>query len=103
MSVYVIVSYDIADPKGFEGYVPGVMPLLQKHGAEILVADHEAKAVEGRASSAHVVLRFASEDAARNFYNDPAYAPVKQIRLNSTKNGTLVIAKEFTPPRVAGQ
>jgi uncharacterized protein (DUF1330 family) len=47
MSVYVIASYDIVDPKGYEGYVPGVMPLLQKHGAEVLAADYEAKALEG--------------------------------------------------------
>ncbi len=32
MPAYVICSYDIADPKGYEAYVPGVMPLLQKHG-----------------------------------------------------------------------
>ena len=42
MSAYVIGSYDIVDTKAYEGYVPGVVPLLAKHGAEILVADYEA-------------------------------------------------------------
>jgi uncharacterized protein (DUF1330 family) len=32
MAVYLIVGYDITDPKGYEGYVPGVVPLLQKRG-----------------------------------------------------------------------
>ena len=98
MSVYVIVSYDIVDPKGYEDYVPGVVPLLQKHGCEVLVADYEAEALEGRATGVHVVLKFKSEEAARTWYNDPAYGPVKQIRLNSTKNGSLVLAKEFVAP-----
>jgi Domain of unknown function (DUF1330) len=60
MSVYVIAAYDIVNPKGYEGYVPGVAPLLQKHGAEILAADYEAKALEGRASGVNVLLKFAS-------------------------------------------
>lgn len=98
MSVYVIVSYDITDPKAFEGYPPGVMPLLQKHKAEVLVGDFEAKPLEGRTAGVHVVLKFSSEEAARNWYNDPDYAPLKQIRLNSTKNGSAVIAKEFQAP-----
>ena len=98
MSVYLIASYDIVDPKGYESYVPGVLPLLQKHGAEILVADYAAEALEGRAQGVNVVLKFESEEAARNWYNDPAYGPVKQIRLNSTKDGSIVMAKEFKMP-----
>ena len=98
MSVYVIARYDIAAPKEYEGYVPGVLPLLQKHGAEILVADYEAKGLEGRPSGVNVVLKFESEEAARNWYDDPAYGPVKQIRLNATKNGVVVLAKQFVMP-----
>jgi len=98
MSVYIIVTYDIVDPKGYEPYVPSVVPLLQKHGAQILAADYQAEALEGRAPGVNVLLKFDSEEAARNWYNDPAYEPVKQIRLNATKNGTVVLAKEFIPP-----
>ncbi|HLV96055.1 MAG TPA: DUF1330 domain-containing protein [Candidatus Acidoferrales bacterium] len=98
MSVYVIAEYDIADAKGYEGYVAAVVPLLQKHGAEILVADREAAALEGRPPRVTIVLRFDSEQAARHWYNDPDYGPVKQIRMNSTKNGTIVLAKEFKMP-----
>ena len=101
MSVYVIATYDISDSKGYEGYVPGVLPLLQKHGAEILVADYEAEALEGRAAGVNVVLKFDSEEAARNWYNDADYGPVKQIRLNSTKNGSVVLAKEFEMPSIS--
>ena len=98
MSVYIIASYDIADPKLFEGYFPGVVPLLQKHGAEILVADLEAKTLEGESRGANIVVRFESEEAAMNWYNDPDYGPVKQLRIDSTKNGTLALAKQFVPP-----
>ena len=98
MSVYVIVSYDIADPKAFEPYVPGVFPLLQKHGAEILVGDFGAKAIEGEKRGAYVVLRFESEEAAMNWYNDPDYEPIKKIRFDSTVNGTMVLSHQFEMP-----
>lgn len=100
MSVYIIVSYDIEDPKGYEGYVPGVGPLLQKHNAEILVADYEAKSIEGKARGANAVLRFESEEAVMNFYNDPEYQPLKKLRLDSTKNGAIILAKPYVPPSV---
>ena len=98
MSVYIIASYDIEDPSVYEGYVPGVLPLLQKHGVEVLVADYEAKTLEGQGRGVNVVLKFESEEAAMNWYNDPDYEPVKRIRLDSTKNGTVVLAKQFVPP-----
>jgi uncharacterized protein (DUF1330 family) len=98
MAVYVIGSYDITDPKGFESYAPGVLPLLQKHGAEILAADFESETLEGQPRKVNVVVKFPSAEAARNWYNDPAYGPVKQIRLDSTQGGTIVMAKEFEAP-----
>jgi uncharacterized protein (DUF1330 family) len=98
MSVYFILSYDIENPQGYEGYVPGVIPLLQKHNAEILVADYEAKSIEGEARGVNVVLRFETEEAAMNMYNDPAYQPLKKLRLDSTCNGTSLLAKQFVFP-----
>jgi uncharacterized protein (DUF1330 family) len=98
MTAYIIASYDIVDPKGYEGYVPGVVPLLAKHGAEILAAEYDARALEGEKRNVYVVLRFESEAAALDWYNDPAYQPIKKIRLGSCTNSNLVLAKQFVPP-----
>ncbi len=98
MTAYIIGSYDIVDPKGYEGYVPGVLPLLEKHGAEILVAEFDAHLLEGNRRSVYCVLRFESEEAALSWYNDPAYEPVKKIRLSSSDNKNMVLAKQFVPP-----
>ena len=98
MAVYFIASYDVDDPEGYKAYVRGLVPLLEKHGAEILVADYEPKPIEGQARGVNVVLRFESEEAALNWYNDPDYGPVKQIRLASTSNGTIILAKQFVQP-----
>ncbi len=98
MSAYLIASYDIEDPETYESYVPAVVPLLEKHGAEILVADYDAKPIEGDGRGVNIVLKFDSEAAALNWYNDPDYQQVKQIRLDSTKNGSLILARHFVAP-----
>jgi uncharacterized protein (DUF1330 family) len=98
VSAYILVSYDIRDAEGFEGYVPGVLPLLERHGAEILVADFDVKPIEGNKHGVYVVLRFESEDAALAWYNDSAYEPVRKIRLTSCDNNHIVLAKAFAPP-----
>ena len=98
MSAYIVATYDIVDQEGYGPYVPGVIPLLQKHDAEILVADYEPQVLEGDARGVVVVLRFESEEAATNWYNDPEYEPVRRIRLDSTSNGSVFLAKQFVPP-----
>lgn len=98
MSTYVIVSYDVVDPEGFEAYVPGVLPLLEKHGAEVVVADFEAHTLEGPERSVEVVLRFPSEEAAMAWYEDPEYEPLKQLRFDTCAENRLVIAREFVAP-----
>ena len=45
-----------------------------------------------------MVLRFASDEAARAWYSDPDYAPVRDIRHTSCSNNSLVIAQPFDPP-----
>jgi len=98
MSAYVIVSYDITDPQAFAPYVAGVMPLIARHGGEVVVADDAATTLEGAPRHMEVVLRFPDRAAAQAWYEDPDYAPVRQIRLNATTHERLVIAAAFTPP-----
>ena len=98
LAAYFVALYDIKDEKGYEPYVPGVIPLLQKHGAEVLVADYAPRSIEGESRGVVVVLRFDSEEAAMKWYDDPAYEPVRKIRLDSTANGFVFLTKEFVPP-----
>ena len=95
MAVYVIISYDIDDLRAYRPYIPGITRHLRKHGAEMVVADYDAKSIEGQVRGVNIVLRFESEEAATNCYDDPNYVPLKKIRLASTSNGTILMAKQF--------
>ena len=101
MSVYILAIYDIVDPDAYAPYVPGVVPLLAKHGAEILVAEYDAQTLEGAAGGTYVVLRFETEAAAMAWYDDPEYQPIKKIRMNASSNGRLALARAFVPPEAA--
>ena len=65
------LTFDVADWSDYEGYVPGMMPILQKYHPEILVADYACKALEGESRGVNVVIKFESEEALMAFYNDP--------------------------------
>lgn len=96
MAVYYINSYDIVDEQEFQKYPPLIRPLLIKYGAEVIASDTQAICLEGIARKMNAIIKFPSEEAALNCYNDPEYQPIKQIRINSTKNSTMVLVKEFT-------
>lgn len=95
MAVYYINSYDIVDVEEFKKYPPKVRPLLMKYGAEVIASDTQAICLEGTARTMNAIIKFPSEEAALNCYNDPEYIPIKQIRINSTRNCTMLLVKEF--------
>lgn len=95
MAVYFMNSYDIVDEQEFSKYAPLVIPLLKKYGAEVVAADTEGIAIEGKPRKMNAIIRFPSVDAALKCYQDPEYQPMKAIRTGSTTNSTLVLVKEF--------
>ena len=95
MAVYYINSYDIENMEEYKEYGPKVYPLLIKYGAEVLASDTEGISIEGKARTMNAIIKFPSREAALNCYNDPEYKEIKKIRINSTKNCTMVLVKEF--------
>lgn len=98
MSVYVIAIYDIKDQESYNKYLRGVGEVVEKHNGDLLVADFDARRLEGEKRDVYVVLRFESEDAAMGWYDDPAYKPLRDIRLSATENVSTVLAKQVEQP-----
>jgi uncharacterized protein (DUF1330 family) len=95
MSVFLINSYDINDPEEFKKYGPAALPLIHRHGGEVLASDVQGEAVEGKPRTMNAIIRFPSREAVWQCYHDPDYEAVKQIRHRSTSNTTMVIVKPF--------
>ncbi len=95
-AVYFVATYDIADWDRYErDYVPGVVATLAATGGEVVVASGSTRPLEGPARGYTVVFRFPSKVAFSNWYDGDAYAPLRQLRLETTTNGTAVLATEF--------
>ncbi len=100
MSAYYILTQTVSDPQKYaQEYIAKVTPFLAKYKAEVLVAELEAKPLQGDPAKGVVVLRFPSEQAIQNFVSDPDYQPIKKIRMSLTKNANAVMAPEFKMPR----
>ena len=103
MAAYFILTQTVTDQTAYsEQYIPGVLPFLAKYGAEVLVAAFATEALQGEPADGVVVLRFPSEQAIRDFLNDPDYRPLKDLRLRITTNASAVLAPEFEWPDSQG-
>ena len=100
MVAYFILTQTITDAEKYQKeYIPGVLPFLAKYQAEVLVADFNATPLQGEPAQGVVVLKFPSEQAIQDFLDDPAYKPVKDIRLAITTHASAVMAPAFKPPQ----
>jgi uncharacterized protein (DUF1330 family) len=99
MAAFFILTHTITDlDKYRKEYIPQVLPFIAKYGGEVVVASFDAEPLQGDPAKGVVVLRFPSEQAVRDFVNDPEYKPVKEIRLAITTNANAVLAPEFQMP-----
>jgi uncharacterized protein (DUF1330 family) len=94
MSAYLVANYELTRPEGYKAYVPSVIPTLQAHGAEILVADYESEPLEGAPGSITVVIRFESKVALSNWYRSAEYQKIIGLRTENSK-GMAVVVEEL--------
>jgi uncharacterized protein (DUF1330 family) len=87
MAGYIIANIDVKDAVAYEEYRAKVGGLIRKHGGEALVRGAESVVAEGNWKPKRlVVLRFPDMAAARAFYDDPEYQPLKELRLRVTQS-----------------
>jgi len=99
MAAYFILTHTITDIERYrEEYIPQVIPFITKYEGEVVVGSFDAEPLQGNPEKGVVVLRFPSEQAVRDFVNDPEYQPVKEIRQALTTNANAVLAPEFQMP-----
>ena len=99
MAAYFVLTQTVTDQRAYtEDYIPGVQPFLEKYGVEVLAFAFETERLEGNPADGVVVLRFPSEQAVRDFLNDPGYAPLKDLRFSITSNASAILVPEWVWP-----
>ena len=92
MAAFMIAFQKIDDPVFEDEYNAGAIPLVEKHGGEI-VALGQPIVLEGeeQLSDVAAIVRFPSVEAAKAFCSDPAYAPLIALRDRYSKTRMVAI------------
>jgi len=92
MAAYMIVNLRVTDPSSFKEFQERFPAVLEKYGGKYLSRGGKAERWEGSWEPSRVVIfEFPSMDHARQLYESEEYAPLKVIRMQSTKSDLIVV------------
>jgi uncharacterized protein (DUF1330 family) len=95
MAAYFIAQYVVNDPKLYREYQGGAGATIRDAGGEVVAFDVAAETVEGTSPGPQtVIVKFESKEAAKAWYQSPAYQAVVGKRLAATK-GFAVISQSM--------
>ena len=87
----MIAQLQIHDLEEYREYARQVAPTVAPFGGRLLVASDHADVLEGRQPYPRTVIgEFPTMEAARAWYESPAYDAIRHLRMAST-NGTVFL------------
>jgi uncharacterized protein (DUF1330 family) len=88
MTVYVIADIKVKDSAWIPEYAAAVHDIVHKHGGKYLARSANVKTLEGKPldTTLIAILQFPSEEAAKAFTTDPAYAPYGKMRQEGSES-----------------
>ncbi len=92
MAAFVIVDSDIKNLEGMQEYIEKVGATLGAHGGQPIVAGTNIEKIEGDWDPSRIVIvAFPSMDAAKAWYNSPAYQEILPIRTANTDDKVILV------------
>lgn len=92
MAAYVIYQAEVTDPEQYERYREKVPRTVSDAGGEYIVRGGEIDQLEGEQPLGRtVIVKFASMDAARDFYHGETYREVKALRDGAAKTNAYIV------------
>ena len=92
MAAYVLGEIEITHPEGYKEYTRLVPATIAKYGGRFLIRGGACEPLEGEwPQRRHVLLEFASMDAARRWWNSPEYEKLKAMRQAASHGRLLLI------------
>jgi uncharacterized protein (DUF1330 family) len=99
MAAYFIAQYVVNDPKLYGKYQVAAGPTIQAAGGQVVVFDVAAETIEGAPPGPQtVIVKFDSTEAAKAWYESPAYQAAVPQRLAATE-GFAVISQSLNLKR----
>jgi uncharacterized protein (DUF1330 family) len=98
MPAYVIAQMQVHDVETYRKYAMQVGPTVAPFGGRILLAADDAVVLEGTQPYRRIVIgEFPTVEAARQWYESPAYQAIQPLRAASS-TGTVFITEGLAVP-----
>lgn len=95
MAAYFVAQYVVHDPKLYREYQAAAAPTIQASGGEVVAFDVASDTIEGEPPGpCTVIVKFESTEAARAWYESPAYQAAAKKRLAATR-GFAVLSRSM--------
>ena len=92
MSAYFVFTRDeTLDPAAMKTYGEQVRPTFKGHDMKILAAYGKQEVVEGPQSEGIVIIEFPTMEAAKAWYDSPAYKEVREHRFRGAKYRAVLV------------
>ncbi len=92
MAGYYNAEIEVHDDDAYVKYRELASAAIQAHGGEMVVRGGEWESLEGAEPAPRVVvLRFASVEAARNWFHSPEYAEAHAIRTRVATSRSFIV------------
>lgn len=92
MKCYLFADVVVHDPERFAEYLEKVPPIVAAYEGNYIVRGGKIHALEGDIGiTRSVIIEFPSHQAARAFYGSEEYAPMLELRSQTTKSKVLLI------------
>ena len=89
---FMVFGLDVHDADTFRKYGEGAGPLLGEFGASVLSATNDVELLNGVWDRERVtVLKFPSMEKARELWESPVYAPLKELRESCSQSDIFLI------------
>ena len=92
MTAYVIADVEVTNPEAYEEYRPRVPATVEKYGGKYVVRGGAVETVEGSwIPKRLVVLEFPSMERAKEWYDSPEYAEIREIRFRNANSNLIFV------------
>ncbi len=91
MAAYILADVQITDPEQYAKYRELSSAAFEAHGVEPLARGGATQRLEGREPGRIVVLKFASMEAARTFYDSPEYVMARGARERAAVMNMIIV------------
>jgi uncharacterized protein (DUF1330 family) len=92
MAVYAVTNIRISDPDRYAEYREQAPQTIAHYGGKYLARGGEVEVLEGEWTPQRlVILEFESMERFKEWYDSPEYAPLKQLRGETTDSDFVVL------------